>query len=153
MQRLTPELTLFSSLQVLPGVTESQELDFNLARRSGVVINSISSQIHSQVIGDVTHLDRMVQEIDLDPDNILILNDSVLLGDLLVIDSSRLIRHRADFTGELGFSTNPNPQLEMDYRMLPPEQRPISITNLRHNAEYQQSGATASVMEGLFVIR
>ncbi|KKL76934.1 hypothetical protein LCGC14_2039880, partial [marine sediment metagenome] len=25
--------------------------------------------------------------------------------------------------------------------------------NLRHNAEYQQSGATASVMEGLFVIR
>lgn len=161
MQRLTPELTLVSNLQVLPDTVESRELEFNLARRSGVVINFIQSQIFEVALSSAT-LDRAAQEIDLDPDNTDVLAGGVSMGDFVEIDSSRIFRHNAIFVmteavvgvdGGAGHQTEWVQQLEMDFRQLEEVARPISITNLSHHLRYDQAGGAANTIEGLIIMR
>lgn len=151
MMRLTPELYLHSALDGDTNLAESRELDFNLARRSAVVINRIVSQlfVHVDVLtGNETNGVAM-QEIDLDPDNV----DTEFAGDVepdgVVIDSSRVLRHyihndRDTATG--GGSQGTNPLLVKDWNGAPFNERPISITNIRHHLE--GFGAISNVYHG-----
>ncbi len=159
MIRLTPELTLIAGLQVVANTVESQELDFNLARRSAVVINSIQStlfEILTVVTGSPT-LDRAAQEIDRDPDNTDVFANGVAIGDVVNIDTSRVMRHDAVFfesqvvigvDGGSAMTTEMASILKSDFRMLPLEQRPISITNLRHHLRVDQAGVQEGLVEG-----
>lgn len=163
MQRLTPELMLLSSFNISADGVESRELTFNLARRSGVVVNSI----HSEIVGFVADLplavfDALAQEVDMDPDNIDVLEGAVILPDNLVMDTSRLLRHDATFLssnavvgvdGGYGLQTPMESRMDMDFRMLPIEQRPISITNLRHNLRDVVFGGANGLWVGLISLR
>lgn len=151
MDRLTPELMLISVFQLIATGTETRELTFNLARRSGVVINSIHSEINELLAAPLQILDTIIQEVDLDPDNILVLEGGGVLADSLVMDTSRLLHHQINFLSEdrvigtdagVSHQTPMRSEMVMDFRMLPLEQRPISITNLRHNANTIQRGAS-----------
>ena len=138
MIRLTPELWAHSAFAGDSNGLETRELDFNLARRSGVVINRLVSQLFVHVdtlTGNETSASA-IQEIDVDPDNVDIEFGGNNTPDDVVLDSSRLMRHvmhsdRDTATG--GGSQGTNPQLMMDWHNLPLEQRPISITSIRHH--------------------
>ena len=140
MIRLTKELTAFSNLLVTAPGVESVELDFNLARRSGVVINRIDSQMRADVLaGDITI--QAAQELDLDPDNVDVWTGGVLLADDQDMDSSRLLRHNWEAISRNGTAeavTQPQGWLWQDYTNLPLEERPLSITNLRHHLRLVQ---------------
>ncbi len=73
MIRLTPELQVISMLAGLSTVaaidTFTRQLDFNLSRRSGVVINSVESTLLGTAVA-VAGVSFLGQELDLDPDNI-----------------------------------------------------------------------------------
>ncbi|KKL76097.1 hypothetical protein LCGC14_2048310 [marine sediment metagenome] len=163
MIRLTPELTLISGLQTASNTVDSQELEFNLARRSAVVINSIQSTLMElvTVVTGSPILDRACQEIDRDPDNTDVFNNGVALGDIVNIDSSRVFRHVAvnltsqvviGVDGGAGLTTEEVSILKADFRMLPLEQRPISITNLRHHLRVDQAGVLAAAVDGQIVM-
>ncbi|KKM65649.1 hypothetical protein LCGC14_1489120 [marine sediment metagenome] len=163
MNRLTPELTLIASLGVASNAVESQELDFNLARRSAVVINSIQSTLMEIIVAatGTPLLNRAVQEIDRDPDNTDVLGGGSALGDSLEIDSSRVMRHVAvAFSSQqvigtdagAGMTTPLVSILKSDFRMLPIEQRPISITNLSHHVRVDQAGVLAGLVDGQIVM-
>lgn len=137
MNRLTPELWLHSAFDGTSNTEETRELDFNLARRSAVVINRIVGQMH-QNPDTTTGFDTLVglvQEVDVDPDN----DDTELGGiprpDGVVIDSSRVFRQTMHASwdtaaGPTGFTHN---LLQKDWTSFPLQERPISITNLRHH--------------------
>lgn len=154
MLRLTKELQLLSSRLVSADGVESQELTFNLARRSGVVINSIESFLYStSLAGDVT--DEAVQEVDLDPDNIDVEGGSILIGDTLNMDTSRLLRHYYNYiheNGTVAMGTVGYSRIAVDFRMLPLDERPISITNLRHNLRFITTIGSGAV-EGFIFLR
>ncbi|KKL79981.1 hypothetical protein LCGC14_2009380 [marine sediment metagenome] len=163
MIRLTKELVAMSFLQGLGAVALSNELDFNLARRSGLLINHISSQITSQtilaIVGNITNY--VAQEVDLDPDNIDVQTGAVSPASVVETDSSRVMRHQAAFQqesqitgtdGGAGFTTPFQQNLEIDFRMMPLEERPISITSLRHNMRLTTAG-TSGTIGGLIVMR
>lgn len=138
MRRLTPQLFLVSTLHaaaVAAGAVSTRELDFNLARRSAVVVNKVTGYI-SLMADTTTGFDDeggIVQELDLDPDN-----DDVLWGDVfptqVVIDSSRMFRqhHSRSLDTAAGAVSQQDGSIIKDWTNLPIEQRPISITNLRH---------------------
>lgn len=154
MIRLTKELQLLSARIVTTTGVDSQALEFNLARRSAVVINSIESTIYGQVLtGDDT--DEVVQEVDLDPDNTDIWGASVNLGDAVDMDSSRLLRHRFVYQSRNGTAEALSEAVGyqiVDFRMLPMEERPISITNMRHHLRFIRSIGSGAV-EGYVFIR
>ena len=163
MRRLTPELMLFSAINISADGVESVELTFNLARRSGVVVNSIHSEL-VEMVHDLPGavLDHLAQEVDLDPDNVDVLTGAAILPDIVVMDTSRLLRHNCTFLssksvvgtdGGAGLQTPACSRLDMDFRMLPLEQRPISITNLRHHLRYAVSGASNGLIVGLISLR
>ncbi len=155
MIRLTKELQFVASLLQggIAGV-KTQELDFNLARRSGVVINSIESTILSTTpSGDTT--DEAVQEVDLDPDNVDVEGGSALLGDSLNSDTSRLIRHFYNFVSRITVTeavTVGHSRIAVDFRMLPLDERPISITNLRHHLRFNNLIGVGGI-EGFIFLR
>lgn len=139
MDRLTPELHLHSSFDGDSTTTilnEFRALDFNLARRSAVVINSITGQIQ-HAPDTTTGFETgavLIQELDLDPDNqeLEFANNPNPQG--VVIDSSRVFRqvyrNLADTAAGLGHT--PHSVLQKDWRHVPPNERPISLTNLTH---------------------
>ena len=138
MDRLTPELFLHSALHGDTPTDETRELDFNLARRSGVVVNRIVSQlwVHVDVLTG-NEIDSIAQqEVDLDPDNLITEFVGAEEPDAVVIDSSRVLRHyihtdRDTATG--GGSQGNHALLIKDWTALPINERPISITNMRHH--------------------
>ena len=163
MQRLTPELMLMSSINISADSVESAELTFNLARRSGVVIDSIHSEIVPMVADlPLAVFDHLAQEVDMDPDNVDVLTGAAILPDNVVMDTSRLLRHDLSFLsvndvvgvdGGYGLQTPMESRMVMDFRMLPIEQRPISITNLRHNFRMAVSGGANGLYVGLISLR
>jgi len=140
MRLLTPELYCISALDfAIPAATfrvESRELDFNLSRRSGVLINQIVSQIEkwSTVASSAGY---GVQELDLDPDNVTIWQNTPT-PNAVEYDSSRVLRHlwfeshNATATGP-GLAIFGQSQMIKDWHGVPLEKRPISITPLRHH--------------------
>lgn len=140
MIRLTPELWLHSAFDGDSDATETRELDFNLARRSGVVINRIVGQmfLHVDTLTGNEASGEICQEVDVDPDNVTIEFAGVLRVDDVVIDSSRVFRqieHNDRDTATGGGSQGCNPQLIKDWTNLPMNERPISITNIRHHVK------------------
>lgn len=153
MIRLTNELVLLSSLLASAAV-DSQELTFNLARRSGVVINQIYSEVNS-LVGSGDTLDDAAQEVDLDPDNVDVFGGATFLGDQLVMDTSRLMRHSHIYISRNGVAeaaTPPVSRVIMEFRNLRLEERPISITNLRHHLRHTRTIGSGAV-EGHIIMR
>lgn len=139
MRRLTPQLFAVSTLDaaaVGADVTATRELDFNLARRSAVVINKIIGYI--SLMADTTtgfgDVEGLVQEVDLDPDNDGVINGACFQT-AVVIDSSRVFRqhHSRSLDTAAGTVSQQDGSIVKDWTNLPIEQRPISITNLRHH--------------------
>ena len=86
MLRLTPELYAISAFDgtIAGGDTlETRELDFNLSRRSAIVINQITGQMHVGPAVAADHFTSVCQELDLDPDNLTILGHSPGLVSLI----------------------------------------------------------------------
>ena len=138
MRRLTPELWLHSAFDGESPLLETRELDFNLARRSAVVIVRIVSQmfLHVDVLTGNEDAGTLIQEVDMDPDNVTIEVGGSPVADALVVDSSRVLRHilyndRDTATG--GGSQGNNPLLIKDWSHVPDEMKPMSITNMRHH--------------------
>ncbi|KKL81202.1 hypothetical protein LCGC14_1997150 [marine sediment metagenome] len=163
MEVLTKELMLMSFLQGSGASADSAELTFNLARRSGVVVNQITSQI---MVGTILAIEGSIQntvaqEVDLDPDNIDVQEGNTTPADVVIMDSSRIFRHQAIFQQKFlefgtnaggGFGTEWVSRMDTDFRMLPLNQRPISITNLRHHYRRTTDG-TSGIITGLITLR
>lgn len=139
MIQLTPELHAYSRFALLtttdPVDCESRKLNFNLARRSGIIINSIESEITLfgyGVLGGIWG----VSEVDLDPDNLAIWTGRCT-GDDVEYDSSRLLIHRTHHAGsvatDISYSTPQVDRVLQDWRAFPMKDRPISITPLSHH--------------------
>jgi len=145
MQKLTPELWLHSAFDGDTNGLETRELDFNLARRSAVVINHILGQMsmHADVTSGFEINGVAMQEVDVDPDNVTTEFAGDVAPDAVVIDSSRVFRqiqHLAWDTAA-GVTNTPNNILQRDWTALSDNKKPISITNIRHHI---QSQATVS---------
>lgn len=139
MDILTPELQCYSILHLAAPGTDTREIDFNLARRSAIVINSIDSTMK---YGDFTTVTISVctQELDLDPDNVACWQTAQGAGaEAVEVDSSRLLRHSAVSTGAAPAGTLGGYITELSYfehfswLAVPIRERPMSITNLRHH--------------------
>ena len=134
MIKLTPELYCLSSFSAAAAGIETRELNFNLARRSGIIINSIYGVIEIWTDNAVAN-QYIAQELDLDPDNVDVWEASAN-PDAFVYDSSRLFRQvalAATMEATLIGVYHTDSQLVRDWTHLPLEQRPISITSVRHH--------------------
>lgn len=137
MNRLTPNLFLHSAFTGSASAVETRELDFNLARRSAIIINRIISQLFmttNTTSGHSVDAD-LIQEVDLDPDNVDVEFAGSLQPDAVVIDSSRAFRHvhHSDRDTAAGVESTTHSLLQKDFTQDPERQRPISITNIRHH--------------------
>lgn len=138
MERLTPEIVCISTFDgLLTSETEeleTRQLDFNLARRSAIVINQVQSSmcLHPAEADGAAY---MAQELDLDPDNVDIWGSSPTFEGVDT-DTSRLIRHESFIS-----LSNTNAwvvpggveTLVREWSNYPLTDRPISITNLSHH--------------------
>lgn len=142
MQRITPVLHALSTFFTAPAQASSQtrELDFNLARRSGIVINQIYGSL-ALLSSTTTGFDAngvLIQELDLDPDNLLVWEQG--LGPFpgaVELDSSRVFRqhHGRSLDTAAGAVSQQDSTEFRDFTHLPEVERPISITNMRHHME------------------
>ena len=153
MIRLTPELTCLSAFLIAAAGIETRELDFNLARRSGVVINHICGQVVA-VPTEATGNWQFVQELDRAPDNVNVW-EAGAVPDAVDYDSSRIFRQTfSAFVGitvaTQGVSTYGNSQLDRDWSHLPMNERPISMTGMRHHV--LTVGAAAGAWQSLMTI-
>jgi hypothetical protein len=151
MERLTPELWLHSAIDGDTAAVETRELNFNLARRSAIVIVRIVSQlfIHVDVLSGNEIGAVAIQEVDVDPDNVDTEFAGALSPDAVVLDSSRVFRHyintdRDTATG--GGSQGANSLVIKDWTHAPDNERPISITNIRHHL--RTTGSVSNVYHG-----
>jgi len=153
MIRLTPELTAMSGFTAAAAAAETRELDFNLARRSGIVINHIIGQLNIVPIA-VSADSQIVQELDRSPDNATVWLGTPIPDDV-EYDSSRVFRqamlnYQNIVVATQGLSAYGNPILERDWSHLPMNERPISMTAMRHNVLY--SGTSGGVYQALLII-
>lgn len=138
MRRLTPELWAHSAFSGDTTLVETRILDFNLARRSGIVINRIVGQMFQNpdtLTGNEINA-AVAQEVDVDPDNTTTEFLGVVLSpDAVVLDSSRVFRQVQHFSRDTatGGAMTGHTKLVKDWSHLPMNERPISITPLRHH--------------------
>jgi len=149
MIRLTPELYALSAFDgtISGGNTvETRELDFNLSRRSAIVINQITGQMHVGPAVAADHFSSVCQELDLDPDNLTIWQ-ATPTPDAIEYDSSRVFRQLnalwLSVVATISLTGNFQWLLEKDWHAVPIELRPISITNLRHHVNAVSGPASA----------
>lgn len=138
MLRLTPELWLHSAFAHDTNEANTREIDFNLSRRSGVVINRIISQfaLHLDTLTGNEDSGDMIQEVDVDPDNLIVEFGGAANPVGLVQDSSRCLRHIWHYSNDTatgGATSTTAPLLVKDWSHLPMNERPISITSIRHH--------------------
>jgi len=136
MNRLTPELFCISSFDGAAAGLETRELDFNLSRRSGIVINQIRGVLQ-QAPAAADGAFYCCQELDLDPDNVDIWGSSPT-HEGIEYDSSRVFRqivHGVVNMTTAAWAFLGNTHEKMDWTSLPMSERPISITSLRHHCE------------------
>ena len=143
MKRLTPELIAHSRFVFSDTALKTQELDFNLSRRSGVCINKVLSQIEvDQVVAGF----NAIQELDLDPDNVDVWQGGVG-ADAVEYDSSRLlIHHFASISTANGQGPTKSDVL-LAWSDYPLELRPLSITNMRHHADLVTGAPTGALVQ------
>ena len=137
MIRLTPNLWAISAFQSTAAGVETRQLDFNLARRSALVINKIIGQMHYIVNATSGHSVDMfyIQELDTDPDNVDVEFAPNVTPDDVVLDSSRPFRQKIqqDRDTAAGVTNPTDTTLIKDWTNEPEHKRPISITSVRHH--------------------
>lgn len=137
MDRLTPNLWAMSAQVLAASGVVTRELDFNLARRSGLVINRVIGQFFYEVNTTSGHevAGTIIQELDTDPDNVTTEFGGAAEPNLAVLDSSRPFRQVAQFDIDTaaGRESPIHTLMEKDWTNLPETKRPISITSLRHH--------------------
>lgn len=150
MKLLTPELVAHS----YGGVTnnlESQELDFDLSRRMGIIINRVIGTMEHQNGSAAFIVCPAHQELDLDPDNADILGGHPAVAtEGFVRDSTRIFVQKSlalieNTATQAGYQT-PVHRAEVSWLNLPMNQRPIAINNLRHSFEIAGDGATSLIV-------
>lgn len=146
MNRLTPELFAISTFDGAAAALETRELDFNLSRRSAVVINQVRGTLLLACSG-ADYAYYGCQELDLDPDNVDIWGSSPT-HDGFDYDSSRVFRQVTFGNVSIVVATQAwanlgNTNDRFDWTNLPMEQRPISITNMRHHCELVAAETTS----------
>lgn len=157
MIQLTPELQCFSRFaMVKSGVIElvNRQLNFNLSRRTGVVINSIESTINVTG-GNIIVIEHAVQELDLDPDNTDIWTENCT-GDDVEYDSSRLLIHSFSIAGNgdaAYWNSSVSDHLLQDWRAFAMNDRPISITPMSHRLALCGLGQSLITADSLICIR
>ena len=145
MNRLTPEIYAISTFNSVSGqvTAKTRELDFNLARRSAVIINQIRGVL-TVMAATTTGFDAAggaVQELDLDPDNLVVWEPASIWPEAVELDSSRVFRqhHGRSLDTAAGAVSMADGSVKMDWTNLPMEQRPISITNMRHHLRHDSA--------------
>lgn len=137
MNRLTPNLWAFSAFAGASSLNETRELDFNLARRSAIIVNRVIGQLLEITTTTSGHGVAMglTQEVDTDPDNLQIEFLNASEPDGVVLDSSRLFRQQMRFDRDTaaGVESHHHTSLQKDWTNEDELKRPISITSLRHN--------------------
>ncbi|MBA7686059.1 hypothetical protein ES703_94495 [subsurface metagenome] len=156
MRLLTPELYCISALQVTSvagHAIATRQLDFNLSRRSAIIINQLqSSWVFADSLGVSANF--VTQECDLDPDNV-----DVWQGHSTPVaveyDSSRVLRHVeggiTNVVTDNTFSLVKNQILLKKWHDVELERRPMSITAMRHHLAVD-SNVAASVVDGQLMI-
>jgi len=149
MRRLTPELYAISAFDgtIAAGDTlETRELNFNLSRRSAIVINQVTGQMNVGPAVAADHYTSVVQELDLDPDNVDVWEGSPT-PDAVEYDSSRMYRQLmaviVSIVANASLGVTQYGILEKDWHNVPIEMRPISITNMRHHVNAVSGPASA----------
>ena len=135
MIKLSPELYALSAFSAAAAALETRELDFNLSRRSGVVINSIVGTLELWSDDNATLNQYAVQELDLAPGNIDVWEGSAN-PDAVIYDSSRPFRQLTFAMCGIAVYLplyHLDSQLVRDWTHLPLDERPVSITNMRHH--------------------
>ena len=137
MDRLTPNLWAISAFTSTPALLETRQLDFNLARRSALVINRIIGQMWMVINTTSGHGVAMgaVQEMDTDPDNVQVEFGATVDPDDFVRDSSRPFRQvlHHDRDTATGSQSPFHTLMEKDWTNEDEIKRPISITPMRHH--------------------
>lgn len=140
MNRLTPNLWAYSAFASTTDGVESRELDFNLARRSGLIINRIIGQAFIQTNTTSGHgvAGIIINELDVDPDNTEVEFSGATAPDSAVLDSSRVFRQVAHVERDTaaGVENSYHTVLQKDWSAEVEIKRPISITPLRHHFRY-----------------
>jgi len=154
MRRLTPELYCLSAFDglIAGGDTlETRELDFNLSRRSAIVVNQIVGQLVIGAAVAADHQTGVVQELDLDPDNIDVWQGQPF-PDAIEYDSSRVFRQlnaiSVSVVATVSLAMPSAWKLQKDWHTVPIEMRPISITNMRHHINAVSAPASADSYHG-----
>lgn len=137
MDRLTPNLWAYSTFDGTVSGVETRQLDFNLARRSAVIINRVIGQMFQIVNTTSGHgvAMNLIQELDTDPDNIDVEFQGDMTPDGVVLDSSRCFRQllNQDRDTAAGVQSPYHTLMEKDWTNELEIKRPISITPLRHH--------------------
>lgn len=143
MNRLTPNLWAVSAFAAEATGVDTRQLDFNLARRSAIIINRVIGQFFYQVNTTSGHDlgATLIQELDTDPDNITTEFGGALVPDAVVLDSSRCFRQvgQFDIDTAAGRESPIHTHMEKDWGSLSESKRPISITPLRHHFQVLQT--------------
>jgi hypothetical protein len=154
MIRLTPELQAISMLAGISTVADldtfTRQIDFNLSRRSGVVINSVESTLLGTATA-IAGVSFLAQELDLDPDNDEI-QWNTPTGTQLESDSSRVIRHVAQTVALTAENCINTFYSKASWLAAPLNERPLSITPVRHHLAIA-SGIEGNSVDGTLLIR
>jgi len=125
---LTPELYCRSQLTDIgigSNIDAFAQLDFNLSRRTGILINEVIGEIGllAQV---AVGAGQILQQLDLDPDNEVV----EMPANTVITDSSRPFSQMMQYQVATTEVTT-----HVKWRAMPMHERPISITNLVHEVQ------------------
>jgi len=125
------------TLTATVAVVETRQLDFNLARRSAIIVNQVIGQMFLMTNTTSGHGVAMhtIQELDTDPDNINTEFGGSLEPEAVVLDSSRPFRQviHGERDTAAGVQNPFHTIMKKDWTAESETKRPISITALRHH--------------------
>lgn len=158
MRILTPELVAHSEADASISAgfqgQESRELDFDLSRRTAIIINGCEAQIYTCQLAEVECM-VVVNELDLDPDNTDIMGGAPATFED-VIDSTRLLRQVAaiadNTTNGLAHDVG-GFQYRLDFTNRRIGERPITHSNIRHHIHSFAGGTVTVECFGFLTIR
>ncbi|MBA7582724.1 hypothetical protein ES708_24661 [subsurface metagenome] len=130
---LTPELYCRSQLTgdgIGATLDSFAQLDFNLSRRTGVVINEVIGEI-ALLAQVAVGAGQILQQLDLDPDNEVV----EMPGNTVITDSSRPFSQMMQYQVATTEVSTHQSLLQVKWRAMPMHERPISITNLVHEVQ------------------
>ncbi|MBA7554164.1 hypothetical protein ES705_46776 [subsurface metagenome] len=130
---LTPELYCRSQLTDIgtgANVDAFAQLDFNLSRRTGILINEVIGEI-ALLAQVAVGAGQILQQLDLDPDNEAV----EMPANTVITDSSRPFSQMMQYQIATTEVTTHMSLLQVKWRAMPMHERPISITNLVHEVQ------------------